>query len=40
MAAVVVVVIPSKAEAGAVNNDDVDNVDMPLIYFSQLLTSG
>ena len=40
MAAVVVVVIPSEADAGAVNEDDVDNVEIPLMYFPQSLTSG
>ena len=40
MAAVIIVIVSSEAEADAVNAHDVDNVDKPLTYFFQLLMSG
>ena len=37
--AIVVIVVPSESEADAVNADDVDNLEVPLTYFVQSLTS-
>ena len=37
---VIIIVVPSEAEANAINANDVDNVDVPLTYFVQSSTSG